>query len=173
MFKNVYIYLQFIFPYQKSFIFMQLCIYLTYLMLMYDYSWLVLKCLLFIIILRMLRLGYFSFKFDEIRFVLWQACDQTVTLRFKWTLNQLVLCLKNTIYSEISWNALMLPDDNLEKVFVCMRTLNKHLPIWKPSIALRVRSLVVSDLPSETKGSRFKSGHESWAEVSSLQQSPG
>ena len=67
----------------------------------------------------------------------------------------------------------MLPDDNLEKVFVFMRTLNKHLPIWKPSIALRVRSLVVSDLRSEIKGSRFKSGHETWAEVSSLQQSPG
>ena len=67
----------------------------------------------------------------------------------------------------------MLPDDTLEKVFVCMRSLNKHLPIWKPSIALRVRSLVVSDLRSETKGSRFKSGYESWAEVSSLQHSPG
>ena len=35
------------------------------------------------------------------------------------------------------------------------------------------RSLVVSDLRSETKGSRFESGCQLCAEVSSLQQSPG
>ena len=37
----------------------------------------------------------------------------------------------------------------------------------------RARSLVVSDLRSETKGSRFESGCQLCAEVSSLQQSPG
>ena len=35
------------------------------------------------------------------------------------------------------------------------------------------RSLVVSDLRSETKGSRFESGCYLYEEVSSLQQSPG
>ena len=34
---------------------------------------------------------------------------------------------------------------------------------------LRARSLVVSDLRSETKGSRFESGCQLFAEVSSLQ----
>ena len=37
----------------------------------------------------------------------------------------------------------------------------------------RARSLVVSDLRSETKGSRFESGCQLCAEVNSLQQSPG
>ena len=35
------------------------------------------------------------------------------------------------------------------------------------------RSLVVSDLRSEIKGSRLESGCQLYAEVSSLQQSPG
>ena len=38
---------------------------------------------------------------------------------------------------------------------------------------VRARSLAVSDLRSETKGSRFESGCELCADVSSLQQSPG
>ena len=38
---------------------------------------------------------------------------------------------------------------------------------------LRARSLVVSDLRSETKGSRFEPGYQLCAEVTSLQQSPG
>ena len=44
--------------------------------------------------------------------------------------------------------------------------------IWERQIR-RARSLVVSDLRSETKGSRFESGCQLCAEVSSLQQSPG
>ena len=38
---------------------------------------------------------------------------------------------------------------------------------------LRARSLVVSDLRSETKGSELESGCYLCGEVSSLQQSPG
>ena len=38
---------------------------------------------------------------------------------------------------------------------------------------LRARGLVISDLRSETKGSRFESGCYLCAEVSSLQYSPG
>ena len=41
------------------------------------------------------------------------------------------------------------------------------------STRVRARSLVVSDLRSVTKGSRFESGCQLCAEVSSLQQSPG
>ena len=44
--------------------------------------------------------------------------------------------------------------------------------IWT-CLETRVRSLVVSDLRSETKGSRFESGRYLYAEVRSLQQSPG
>ena len=46
-------------------------------------------------------------------------------------------------------------------------------PIASFLITSRARSLVVSDLRSEIKGSQFESGCQLCAEVSSLQQSPG
>ena len=54
---------------------------------------------------------------------------------------------------------------------VWMSGLNR--PWSSEPLGLRARSLVVSDLRSETKGSRFESGCQICAEVSSLQQSPG
>ena len=44
---------------------------------------------------------------------------------------------------------------------------------FKLFLDLRACSLVVRDLRSETKGSRLESGCQLYAEVSSLQQSPG
>ena len=66
--------------------------------------------------------------------------------------------------------------------FVCLKvinfsrnfmTLNLRETKRQPRVRVRARSLVVGDLRSETKGSRFESGCQLCAEVSSLQQSPG
>ena len=59
-------------------------------------------------------------------------------------------------------------------VFCGLETISYRAPqLWTILPDNRARSLVISDLRSETKGSRFGSGCQLCAEVSSPQQSPG
>ena len=62
----------------------------------------------------------------------------------------------------------------ISTIFECKNECYKQLIVERQIFRIaRVRSLVVSDLRLETKGSRFESGCQLCAEVSSLQQSPG
>ena len=70
---------------------------------------------------------------------------------------------------EVNKIALSSDDDKRLQTFGKITTYPYEANAFKVCESFRARSLVVSDLRSETKGSRFESGCQLCAEVSSLQ----
>ena len=116
MFKNIFIYLQFIdFLIKKLYIYAEL-----HLFNIFDTNvWFFLTCAKMSFVYHILELlhcccsqivvllvVYFLFNLEEINFVWWLTFGQTAKWRFKWAENQLVICLRNTLCSETLWNTL-------------------------------------------------------------------